>query len=182
MPRTTRVDQVMTTEVLTFTPEQNVQEAMSALIDRGVDGAPVVDGHGRVVGILSTGDLIVQESRLHWPTVISLLGASLELPSSQRHFEHDLAKALGSEVHEVMDDDPITVGPADSLETAATLLHDKEVSRLPVVDDDRRLVGIVARADILRSIIGDYAEGEGEPEAETADPEPVASTEAGHGD
>ena len=155
MPRNTRVAEVMTTEVLTFTPDQNVREAMAALIDRRVDGAPVVDGQGRVVGVLSTGDLIVQESRLHFPTVISLFGASLELPSSQKHFEEDLTKALGSRVGEVMDDDPITIGPTDSLETAATLLHDREVSRLPVVDDDGRLVGILARADILRSIMAD---------------------------
>lgn len=155
MPRNTRVDEVMTTDVLAFSPDQNVQEAMVALIDRGVDGAPVVDADGTVVGILSTGDLIVQESRLHLPTVISLFGASLELPSSQKHFEQDLAKALGSRVDEVMDSDPVTISPDDSLESAATLLHDKGVSRLPVVDDGGRLVGLVARGDILRSIIKD---------------------------
>ena len=159
MPRNTRVDEVMTTDVLAFSPDQNVQEAMAALVDRGVDGAPVVDDRGMVVGILSTGDLIVQESRLHLPTVISLFGASLELPSSQKHFEQDLAKALGSRVDEVMDSDPVTVAPGDSLETAATLLHDKEVSRLPVVDDDGRLVGLLARGDILRSIIKDARPG-----------------------
>ncbi len=162
MPLPSRVQDVMTTDVLAFSPDQNVQEAMAALVDRGVGGAPVVDADGRVVGVLSAGDLIVQESRLHFPTVISLFGASLELPSSQRHFEEDLSKALGSEVSEVMDDDPITIGPDDSLESAATLLHDHEVSRLPVVDGDGRLVGIVARADILRSLIGSTASPEGD--------------------
>ena len=56
-------------------------------------GAQVRGYDGRVVGMLSTGDLIVQESRLHYPTVISLLGGIIELPSSQRHFEEDLRKA-----------------------------------------------------------------------------------------
>ena len=46
--------------------------------------------------MLSTGDLIVQESQLHLPTVVSLLGATLELPSSKRHFDEDIEKALGS--------------------------------------------------------------------------------------
>lgn len=168
MPRSTRVDEVMTSDVVSFAPRQNVQEAMSILNEHGVDGGPVVDGSGKVVGVLSTGDLIVQESRLHLPTVISMFGATLELPSSQRHFESDLSKALGSEVREVMNDDPVTVAPDATLETAATLLHEKNVSRLPVVDAAGKLVGILARADIVRSIIGDT------PEA----PEPAARPQA----
>ena len=81
MPRSTPVSNVMTTDVLTFRPDDNVGEAMSRLVDRGVDGAPVVDADGAVVGMLSTGDLIVQETELHVPTVISMFGATLELPS-----------------------------------------------------------------------------------------------------
>ena len=89
MSRQSPVSEVMTTEVLTFTPDDNVGDAMRTLVDRGIDGAPVVTADGEVVGMLSTGDLIVQESRLHFPTVISLLGATLELPSSKRQFDED---------------------------------------------------------------------------------------------
>lgn len=158
MSRQSPVSEVMTTDVLTFAPEDNVADAMQILVDRGIDGAPVVDGDGTVVGMLSTADLIVQESRLHFPTVISLLGATLELPSSKRHFDDDLRRVLGSTVREVMQADPITVGVDDTVEEAATLLHDHDVSRLPVVGDDG-LVGIVARVDILRGIMRDDAEG-----------------------
>ena len=82
----------MTTEVLAFTPDQNVQEAMQTLVDRGIDGAPVVDGDGVVVGMLSTGDLIVQESQLHFPTVDLVArrhprAAELEAPLRRRHPE-----------------------------------------------------------------------------------------------
>ena len=56
---------------------------MQRLVDRGVDGAPVVDAAGTVVGMLSTGDLIVQETQLHFPTVISFLGGHVELPVSE---------------------------------------------------------------------------------------------------
>ena len=153
MPRTTLVSEVMTVEVLAFSPDQKVQEAMQIMVERGIDGAPVVDGDDVVVGMLSTGDLIVQESQLHFPTVISLLGATLELPSSKHRFDADIQKALGSDVGEVMHGDPLTIGPDESLERAATLMHDHDVSRLPVVGGDGRLVGIVARVDILRSII-----------------------------
>lgn len=154
MPRNTLVSEVMTSDVVTFGPDDNVQEAMQTMVERSVDGAPVVGPDGVVVGMLSTGDLIVQESSLHFPTVISLLGATLELPSSQRRFDEDIQKALGSKVRDVMHGGPYTVPPDENLERAATLMHDHDVSRLPVVDGDGRLVGIVARVDILRAIIG----------------------------
>ena len=152
MPRDTPVSQVMTTEVLTFRPDDLVSEAMDQMVGRGIDGAPVVDQGGTVVGMLSTGDLIVQESRLHFPTVISVLGATLELPSAKRHFEEDLRKTLGSTVAEVMQPDPVTIDASDTVEEAATLLHEHDISRLPVLSDEG-LVGIVARVDILRAII-----------------------------
>jgi CBS domain-containing protein len=148
------VAKVMTTDVLTFSPDETVEAAMKTMVERNVDGAPVVDQDGKVVGMITTGDLIVQESQVHVPTVISLFGAYLELPSSHRRFEQDLRKALGGRVSDVMQTDPVTVDADDILETAATLMHDHDVSRLPVVHDGR-LVGIVGRTDILRAILID---------------------------
>ncbi len=156
MSRTSPVSSVMTTDVLTFAPTEPVSEAMATLVGRGIDAAPVVDADGAVVGMLSTGDLIVQETALHVPTIISLFGATLELPSSKRHFEEDLRKALGGTVAEVMTPDPITIAVDDTVEEAATLLHQHEVSRLPVIGD-AGLVGIVSRVDILRGILRDDA-------------------------
>jgi CBS domain-containing protein len=152
MPRNSTVAEVMTTDVLTFTPDENVQEAISRLIERNVDAAPVVDEDGTVVGMLSTGDIIVQETQLHFPTVITLFGAYLELPSQQRHFYSDLQKALGSSVGEVMTAHPVSIGPEATIERAATVMHEKEVSRLPVIDGGR-LVGIVSRGDIVRALV-----------------------------
>ena len=152
MSRETPVSEVMTREVLTFAPDDQAYEAMETMVDRGIDGAPVVAEGGTVVGMLSTGDLIVQSSRLHFPTVISILGATIELPSAKRHFEEDLRKTLGSTVSDVMQPDPITIGADDTVEEAATLLHDHYISRLPVVGDSG-LVGIVARVDILRALL-----------------------------
>jgi CBS domain-containing protein len=154
MPRSMPVATVMTADVLTFAPDDTVEAAMMSMVERGIDGAPVVDDVGKVVGMLSTGDLIVQESQVHVPTVISLFGAYLELPSAHRKFDQDLRKALGGRVAEVMHDEPVTVGADDTLETAATLMHDHDVSRLPVVRDDR-LVGVISRNDILRAILTD---------------------------
>ncbi len=153
MPRTTLVRQVMTTDVVTFAPEESVTDATRRLVERGVDGGPVVDEHGRVVGMLTSDDLLVQETKLHYPTVISLFGAYLELPSSHRKFEEDLRRAVGATVADVMHADPVTCAQDDTLEQAATLMHEHGVSRLPVTSDGQ-LVGIIARGDILRAVMG----------------------------
>jgi len=157
MSRQSPVSKIMTTEVLTFSPDDNVGAAMQSLVDHNVDGAPVVDDTGAVVGILSTADLIVGETKLHIPAVVVFLGATLELPSTKKAFDEDLRKTLGSTVGEVMGSDPITVDASDTIEAAATLLHRHDVSRLPVVDDTG-LVGIVSRSDILREILRDDVE------------------------
>ncbi len=154
MPRNTLVRQVMTTDVLTFRPTDGVDVAARALAERNLGGAPVVDDDGVVVGLLEDDDLIVQESQLHLPTVISIFGAYLELPSSLRHFESDLRKAVGATVGDVMDAGAPTCRPDDTLEIVATTLHDNNSSRMAVVDDDGRLVGVVSRGDLVRAIVG----------------------------
>lgn len=152
MPRQLPVRAVMTTDVVTFAPEETVEVATRRLLERDVDGAPVVDDEGRVIGMLSSDDLLVQETQLHYPTVFSLFGAYLELPSSHRRFEAELRRAVAAVVSDVMERDPVTCSPDDTLERAATLMHDRKVSRLPVLQGGR-LVGIVARGDLLRALI-----------------------------
>lgn len=154
MPRNTLVRDVMTTDVLSFKPSDSVETAARALSERRLGGAPVIDDDGMVVGLLEDDDLIVQDTRLHFPTVISVFGAYLELPSSLRHFEADLRKAVGATVRDVMDADAPTCSPDDTLETVATFLHDRNASRMAVVDDDGRLLGIVSRGDLVRAIVG----------------------------
>ncbi len=153
MPRSQPVRDAMTTDVLALAPDDTVEAAMRALVDRGVDAAPVVDADDRVIGLLSTGDLIVAEGQVHVPTVISILGASFELPGERKKFGEDLRRAVGGVVSDVMTREPQTIGPDATLEEAATALHVHDVSRLPVVDEAGVLVGILARGDIIRAMI-----------------------------
>lgn len=170
MLRDVAVGDVMTTEVLSFTADQNVQEAMQRLVDQEVDAGPVLDEAGRVVGLLSTGDLIVEEARVHFPTVVNFLGVNVTLPFSERKLDEAMEKALGATVGEVMTHEVHTIGPDQTVEDAATLMHDHDVSRLPVVDGTGVLVGLIARGDIVRAIVIGMeeapevpAEGVGEP-------------------
>ena len=144
------VSTIMTTDVVTLSPEQTVPEAADVLADHRIGAAPVVDG-GKLVGLLRDEDLIVSEAKLHVPTVIQFLGADLVWPGSEKRWEAELKKAAGSTVADVMTTDVPTVSPSDSIEAAATLMHDGNVSHVCVTEGER-LVGIVARGDLVRHL------------------------------
>jgi CBS domain-containing protein len=123
---------------------------MRMLVDHDVDAAPVIDGDGVVVGLLSNSDLIVRESRLHFPTLLSFLGASIEI--GHKRFNDELTSALSSTVREIMATNPVTAAESASVEEVATLMHDHDIGQIPIVRDGR-LVGVVSRNDVLRAIL-----------------------------
>jgi CBS domain-containing protein len=151
MPTVTLVRDVMTREVATLRPDQPITEAADALAEGGYGAMPVVDADGQFVGLLRDEDLIASEARIHVPTYLMLLGTSVPIPGSMKRFEHELHKFAGSTVAEVMDDHPHTVTSDATLEDVATLMHDGEITHVPVIDDGR-VAGLVARSDIVRFI------------------------------
>jgi CBS domain-containing protein len=142
----------MTKDVATLRPDQPIAEAADALADGRYGAMPVVGADGTLVGLLRDEDLIASEARVHVPTYLMLLGTSVPLPGSMKRFEHELHKVAGATVAEVMDENPVTVGADATLEDVATLMHERDVSHVPVLDDDAHVVGLVARSDIVRFI------------------------------
>lgn len=143
-----RVADVMTREVVTVAPDTPVQEIARRMWTHRVSGVPVVAADGALVGIVSEGDLLVRNANLHVPSFIRVLDAMLPL-GNPRRFEEELRRALGSTAADVMTRDVITVAPDTDLADAATLMLDRRVKRLPVLEGTR-LVGIISRADFVR--------------------------------
>jgi CBS domain-containing protein len=143
----------MTQDVVTVAPTTGVQEIARLLWSRGVSGVPVVDEDGTLVGIVRELDLLVRNANLHIPQYLRVL--DIMIPLGSRHeFEEELRRAMGATAADVMTGQVITVGPDTDLAEAATLMLDKDVNRLPVVDDGR-LVGIISRADFVRLLAQD---------------------------
>lgn len=143
------VREVMTRDVATIRPEASMRQAVELLLNREYRALPVVDGEGRVVGIVTNGDLIERGGlRLR----VEMLGAI-----EPRALGHEIA-SLESEktVAAVMNAEVVTVGPAQTLAEAAHVMVTRRLKRLPVVDTSRRLLGMVSRLDLLRASAETY--------------------------
>lgn len=142
---------IMTTEVITFSPETDIARAAKTLLDNGINGAPVVDETGRLVGILCQSDLIMQQKSLPVPTLFTLLDGFVSF-SSSKLIEKQVKKIAALTVAEAMTADPVSIHSDTKLETIAALMVDKHFHTLPVVDQGK-LVGIVGKEDVLRTLL-----------------------------
>jgi CBS domain-containing protein len=142
---------IMTRDLVTVGPDTGVTEAAHLMSSKRVGALPVVDGDGSMVGFVTEGDLIMQDAKVHFPTYLSLLGGYVFAPGSTDRFEAALRKAVGATVRDVMTPDPITVTAQALVTDVATLLVERDISRVPVLDG-KRLVGIVSKSDIVRSL------------------------------
>lgn len=129
-----RVRDVMTADVVTIEPDTPLKEAAVLMARHRVSGLPVVDGT-RVVGIVTEADFVTRLAD-EATGLLSLL------------LERDSVEAPGT-VGDAMSPDPHSIGPDESVSSAARLMSDRDVNRLPVVGRDGSLVGIVSRADLM---------------------------------
>ncbi|MBS3909463.1 MAG: CBS domain-containing protein [Actinobacteria bacterium] len=147
----TEVKDIMTTEIITFKPDMPVKEAAKELSEANIDGAPVLDDEGRIIGIVVESDLIMREVRLHFPTYVQLLDGYIYLPGSMSRFEKEFKKAVGAKVADVMSTDVVTIDVGATVEDAATMLVDKDINMLPVMAEGE-LVGVVSKRDLVKAI------------------------------
>jgi CBS domain-containing protein len=143
-----RVADIMTRPVIAVRPETAVPEIARLMWEHRISGVPVVEPSGRVVGIVTELDLLVRNANLHVPTYLRVLDALIPLGNPWQ-FAEELRRALGTTAAEVMTSPVVTVSPDTDLAAAATLMLDRRVNPVPVVDGDR-LVGIISRADFVR--------------------------------
>ena len=143
---------IMTPDPVTVAPDLSVSDAAHLMSERRIGALPVVE-EGKMVGFVTEGDLIMQDARVHFPTYLSLLGGYVFAPGANERFESALRKAVAASVADVMTREPVTV-TADALVTdVATLMVERDIARIPVVDGDT-VVGIVSKSDIVRTLAG----------------------------
>ena len=141
---------IMTTEVIAVSPQTTVGEIAALLTEHGVAGMPVIDEDHRVLGVVTEADLVVRSARPHFPHYIQLLDGFVFLESPKR-FDEEVRKMIAMTAEEIMTREVITCSPDASVEDVATLMVDRDVNRIIVTEGDR-LVGIVTRADIVKTL------------------------------
>ncbi len=120
-----KVVDLMSTDVIAVTPETGIREAARLMFRNRVSGLPVVDGARRLVGIITEADFLRLEVD------------RAEQPSDVEH------------VSDVMSTGVVTIGPEATLYEAAKTMATQDVKRLPVVDDEGRLLGVISRSDVV---------------------------------
>jgi CBS domain-containing protein len=137
-----RVENLMSREVVTVAPEASLEEVAAVLSRLRISGVPVCDAGGRVLGVVSEADILrKEEGRAAAPGLLSRL------------FEVDdepLGKATARTAGEAMTSPVITIEPGRPVSEAARLMIERQINRLPVVQEGK-LVGIVTRADLVRA-------------------------------
>jgi CBS domain-containing protein len=149
-----KVQDLMTRSVLTVRPDTPLKDAAALLSEHRISGLPVVDGERRVLGVLSEGDILFKESN-GLDRKQSFLERLLAVPQPGLEL-----KIAARTTGEAMSAPALTIGPRRPVTEAATTMIDEGVNRLPVIDDEERLIGIITRADLVRAFVRSDAEVE----------------------
>ena len=146
------VKDIMVKKVITIKKDASVEELSELLVKNKISGVPVVDNDGKLVGIATEGDLIIKDSDLHFPRYFKLLDSIIYLESLNK-FKKSLKKFLGTKVEDVMTAEIKTVKEETPIGEAANMMIKYNINRVPVLDSKDKMVGIVTRADIVKSMI-----------------------------
>ena len=154
-----KVKDIMTKDVISVSPEMEITTAAKILLEKRINGLPVIDASGRLVGILCQSDLVAQQKSIPIPSVFTLLESFIPLTSIKR-IDKEVEKIAALTVKQAMTPNPVTVGPETDIEEVAKLMVDKKYHTLPVMEGDK-VVGIVGKEDVLKTLLSELQTKDG---------------------
>lgn len=142
---------VMTRDVVTVTPDTEVNKIAKLLLDRHFNGVPVIDRNGDLVGIICQSDLIAEQKKLPLPSVFTILDSFIPIHPLGKT-DREVKKIAAIKASEAMSTHPVTVGPEAGIEEVAEIMVNRSFHTIPVVEDGK-LVGIIGKEDVLRTLV-----------------------------
>ncbi len=136
--------EVMTKDVITVKKDADIHEVSRLLSENRISGLPVVDNENRVIGIITEADVLSMAGMKRGHTFKDIIRHILGEPLPERK--------EGERVEDVMTSPSITATPNADIREVAGILNEKRIKRLPVIDEEGKLVGIISRADIVRAM------------------------------
>lgn len=151
-----KVREVMTIDVVTLNGFMSVREAAKILAECNISGAPVIDIEGKLVGMLTETDILksvksaADEVHMVFPNTHTI-GVMFELAKGETEIMEAFEEQANTVVMDVMTRGVVTCRLGTNLNEVASILVKKGINRLPVVDDEDHVVGIITRGDIVRA-------------------------------
>ena len=142
---------IMTTSVITVTPDTSIRDLVEILGKHRINGTPVVDENEDLAGIVTEADIVDQCRKLHIPSFFSFLDGIIFLENPDV-LEKEIKKMSGTTVGDICTREVKTVTPDTPVQDIATIMAENHIQTIPVMDGDR-LAGVVGRWDVVRSII-----------------------------
>ncbi len=142
---------IMAKDVITVNRDTTVEEVAKILTENKISGLPVLD-NGKLVGIVTEGDLLFQDRKLDPPAYIEILGGIIYLKDPNKYL-NNFKKMIATRVEELMTTKVISAKEDTSIDEIATLMIEKGINRLPVLNSKGELAGIVSRHDLVKSLI-----------------------------
>ena len=146
-----KIEEIMQKDIICIRENADIREIAKALTDNKVSGIPVVNEDGKLVGIVSEGDLLHKETNPRMPDYVDILGAIIYYHGMKRYHE-DYRKLMAMTASDIMTKKVISVTKEATLEEASQLMMQNSIKRLPVLEDGK-MIGIVSRADIIRTLV-----------------------------
>jgi CBS domain-containing protein len=142
---------IMTTNVITVRKDTSLKDLAKLLYENHINGVPVVDADGLVIGIICESDLIRKDKKLHIPTVVAIFDWVLYLERPSK-IEEEIQRINATKVEDLYTKKVVTVDEKMPVDEIATIMEQKKISTIPVMDGNR-LVGIIGKTDLLRTLI-----------------------------
>lgn len=143
------VGEIMTKNVVTVPPDMGVQQLAALFVEKDISGAPVVDQSGKLLGIVLEEGLILQDKKIHLPTLVTVLSGVFAF--GENRFDSEMKKMGAITVSGIMEDTMTAISSSTPVEEVATMVIEKGVHYFPVVDNGK-LEGVVTKKDIVRAI------------------------------
>ena len=144
------VKDLMTKSVISVKPTDTVNHVADVLSEHHFTGVPVMDEAGLLLGLISERDFIASDSKIYLPTYIKLLTEFDFIKHDERRLSPAVQNIINATAADIMNSDPVTVAMDLDIESLANVFGTKRVNPIPVVDDQKKVLGIVSRSDLIK--------------------------------
>lgn len=143
--------QIMTKNVITVTKETPIRELAEILLEKGVNGVPVVDEQGAVIGVVCESDLVEYNKPLHIPTVFFILDSIIPIENPWR-LHQDYKRISATTVGDIYSHPATCVQSDADVSEVARIMSENKYYTIPVIEEGK-LVGIIGKVDIVKSLV-----------------------------